>query len=397
MRILLLILTLTTVSLVGCGRSFSAADKNSSQAFGSSIPYMIAPKLSDTNVAAVEVGCNDKVNQPCVSVTICQSGTTTCTTVDKILIDTGSYGLRIFESKLSSLSLPRVTLAGGGTLAECQGYLDNSSDWGPVAKADVGIGGLTASNIRIQLIQSTFGTVPASCTNPDTDPATAGFNGILGVGMFVDDCGAGCATTASNDVYYSCTGATCTGVTVAVADQVSNPVAFMPTDNNGVGLMISPSQPTGMLIMGIGTRPNNTPISVTVLKANANSGNFTTNFNGQSYPHSFIDSGSNGLFFPQPSSLTTCSSGIAQGWYCPSSTVSLSATQIGTNSMSVNVAFQITNAASLFNTIGNMFTTVGAPMASGFDWGFPFFVGRTIYVGMDGKSSSVASGTYWAY
>src|SRR6185437_10849196 len=41
------------------------------------------------------------LNQPCTSVTICLPGSTTqCQTIPDILVDTGSYGLRVFASAL---------------------------------------------------------------------------------------------------------------------------------------------------------------------------------------------------------------------------------------------------------------------------------------------------------
>ena len=47
-------------------------------------------------------------NEPCATVTICQPGTGNCSTINNILIDTGSYGLRITdiaqpEQRLKSL------------------------------------------------------------------------------------------------------------------------------------------------------------------------------------------------------------------------------------------------------------------------------------------------------
>jgi hypothetical protein len=125
----------------------------------------------------------------------------------------------------------------------------------------------------------------------------------------------------------------------------------------------------------------------------------TTNFAGGTYNGSFIDSGSNGLYFPQVSSVPTCdsSSTVAAGWFCPSDFVSLSAVQVGQNGVAAGVNFFVGNADGLFNTSAVVFNDVGAPYSGGFDWGLPFFLGRTVYVGLEGTTSPMASGTYWAY
>ncbi|HXW68427.1 MAG TPA: DUF3443 family protein, partial [Dissulfurispiraceae bacterium] len=163
------------------------------------------------------------VNDPCVSVTVCTPGTSTCVTINSILLDTGSYGLRIFKQALGSVSLTQV-MSGSGSLAECVQYADNTSDWGPVQIASVSLGNEPAVQVPIQVIDSTFGTMPGSCGpsagyTPDTQPSDEGFNGILGVGPFVQDCGTECATEADNEQYYSCTGSTCVGTTVSLSAQ----------------------------------------------------------------------------------------------------------------------------------------------------------------------------------
>ena len=190
--------------------------------------------------------------------------------------------------------------------------LDGSSDWGPVQTADVILGNEPAVLFPIQVIDSTFGTVPDSCGTPDTDPAYNGFNGILGVGLFTEDCGSGCANSSNNGRYYVCSGATCTRTTAPLTNQVQNPVALLPVDNNGVILQLpsissgGTTSVTGSLVLGIGTQSNNTPSGVTTYTASS-TGEFTTVFNGSTYNHSFIDSGSNALYFPAPS---TCSYGM---------------------------------------------------------------------------------------
>ena len=80
-------------------------------------------------------------NEPCVAVTVCSSTSTTggCQTIDGILLDTGSSGLRIFRQ---ALTVPLQPVASGsGQLAECIQYADGSSEWGPVETARVVLGG----------------------------------------------------------------------------------------------------------------------------------------------------------------------------------------------------------------------------------------------------------------
>ncbi|HEY6837619.1 MAG TPA: DUF3443 family protein, partial [Geobacteraceae bacterium] len=237
-------------------------------------------------------------NKPCVNVTVCTPGTTTCQTITDILLDTGSFGLRIFQQALT-VPLNQVP-AGTGALAECIQFVDGSSDWGPVKTASVILGGEPAVTVPIHVMDSTFfgAARPTVCANPDTGPAIAGFNGILGVGLFVEDCGTGCANSANNQMYFSCSGTTCPGTAVAIANQVQNPVASLPVDNNGVLVQLPTVAPggapsdNGQLVLGIGTQTNNTPNGVTTFPASPFTGEFTTVFNGTAFTNSFIDSGS---------------------------------------------------------------------------------------------------------
>ena len=399
----LIIVCLGILSLVAynnCGgKGFEVTDSMLNLESRASDPLPIVG--NEPNVMKLNISCN-YINQPCVSVTICEPGTSNCQTIDKILIDTGSYGLRVFSS-LVSVNLTQRTI-GAGNLAECVSYADGTANWGPVKTADVVLGSLKGSGVPIQVIDSAYGTLPADCTNPDTDPTSAGYNGILGVGVFTEDCGIGCENTQDNRIYFSCNGTTCDPTTVPIAQQVSNPVVYLPVHNNGIIFQL-PSIPSvgsttasGYVILGIGTQANNTPASANVFKADVN-GNFKTQFNGTTYP-AFIDSGSNGLFFPGPATLPACgmTSG-ANGFYCPASTVSLSANQAGVNATSqVAVSFEIQNAATAVTTSPYfMFNNIGGGFNGYFDWGLPFYFGRTVYHGIDGKTSPLGTGPYWAW
>ncbi|HXX33006.1 MAG TPA: DUF3443 family protein [Thermodesulfobacteriota bacterium] len=342
-------------------------------------------------------------NKPCVSVTVCSPGSSTdCQTIDDILLDSGSYGLRIFKQTLGSVTLQQEMI-GSAALAECVQFGDGSSDWGTVEIGDIILGNEPPVQVPIQVIDVTFATLPANCSNADTSPAEAGFNGILGVGPFAPDCGSDCADDPQNGMYYACIGGTCNGTTVSLSNQVSNPVAFLPVDNNGVIVEI-PGVPAngsasvdGQLLLGIGTRSNNTPPASVTTYPTDQFANFLTIFDGQTWP-SFLDTGSNGLFFPASSNLPDCSDN--PGWFCPSSLIKLRATNRGaTGSPSGLVQFEIGNFDTLINSPNNVFPDVGGDIGGGqfFDWGMPFHEGRDVYVGINGQTSSLGTGPYWAY
>jgi hypothetical protein len=342
-------------------------------------------------------------NKACVSVTVCTPGTSTCQTINDILLDTGSTGLRIFKQALT-VPLTQVT-SGSGSLAECIQYGDGTEDWGPVQTASVILGNEPAVQVPIHVIDATFGTLPKACATPEQGPSDALFNGVLGVSLFAYDCGAACTSGAGNDMYFSCSGSDCPGTTVPLASQVQNPVALLPQDNNGVIVQLpavaaaGEAFSNGQLVFGIGTQSNNAPSGVAAYPASA-TGDFTTVFNSTNYT-SFIDSGSNGLFINAPASLLPVCSGQNNkynDWFCPPSTVSFTATNTGaTGSPSGQVPFQIGNATALFNTSNYVFSDLGGTLTSGFDWGLPFFYGRNVIIGIEGKSSSLGSGPYWAY
>lgn len=125
-------------------------------------------------------------------------------------------------------------------------------------------------------------------------------------------------------------------------------------------------------MFGIGTQSNNRPATSVFLPSDSN-GNFTTTFGGAAYAQSFIDSGSNALFFPASSEIPECPSGAASGLYCPSSMVGLSATQQGYNAGAmVPVAFDIIPALAALTGSNRVFNNLGGAGSGGFDWGLPF-------------------------
>jgi hypothetical protein len=369
-------------------------------------------------------------NIPYTSVTLCQPGTSTCATITNVLVDTGSYGLRIFASALHASGL---TLAvqpdpnnSANSLAECLPFADGYT-WGPLVTADMRIGGESAAGLSVNIIDdngSYAPTVPSGCTsttgNTSLDSVGAlSANGVLGIGPFDQDCGvtcAGCATmggcNSNNDIYYSCNAGanTCTSTPVAMTAQVRNPVALFAVDNNGVILELQAiptagqTGATGSLIFGIATESNNALGSATVLTADS-VGDITTLYKTQTLPQSFFDSGSNGLYFPDPS-ITACpntpSDPTASEFFCPSSPQMLTATNEGQNGAMSAVPFEITNLNTRVQsyyadkTIGGPVTTTTS-LGAYFDWGLPFFYGKSVYTAIEGMTAGGTVGPYYAY
>ncbi|AQH05794.1 hypothetical protein A9R05_43025 (plasmid) [Burkholderia sp. KK1] len=345
-------------------------------------------------------------NQPTASVTICVPGTTNCQTINNVLVDTGSSGLRLFSSEVS-LALPRV-VSGSATLTECSAF-GSGSTWGTVASADISLAGEVAKSASVQLIADpAVESIPASCMAESPSDAAVqtaaelGANGIIGVGLATADCGTYCVNTTANNVYFSCTASTCSQTTAAANMQVANPVGQFAQDNNGVAITLPAvttaglTQVTGTLTFGIGTQSDNALGTAQVYTVNS-SGEVTTIYGSDTDTDSFIDSGSNGFFF-HDSSITQCAITDAPGFYCPASTLTESAMIQGVNGNNVSVSFQVANtdtiAAAGVYAVNGLATT--APPGT-FDWGLPFFYGRTVYTAINNASTPGGTGPYFAF
>jgi hypothetical protein len=191
-----------------------------------------------------------------------------------------------------------------------------------------------------------------------------------------------------------------------VAQQLANPVPKFATDNNGVVIDL-PAVPTtgtiritGQMIFGIDTQPNNGSSSRTPLVTTAQ-GYIRTVLPATTMNTSFIDSGSNGLFFGT-TNLPACGSS-APGFYCPTSSTSFSTTLTGTNAASAIVPVLVDNALTLFalrNSVSYaVLPTLAGPLDNtSFDWGLPFFYGRRVFIGIEGATpSSLGAGPLYAF
>jgi hypothetical protein len=416
------LLLIVCAALTGCGGGGGGSSSTSSATPGSgSTPSTSAPTSSTASTGATNSTQNTNVpqsttpnvqpvtvgvspgntrNMLTTSVTVCQAGTNNCATIDDIQVDTGSNGLRILASALpSTLSLPTVA-AGAGVSAECAVF-GSGYAWGSIRNADVRMAGQQASSIPIQVIADTaLPGAPADCANSGASLLTVSSlhsNGILGVGLFPVDCGNGCSNSALPRWYYSCTTIGCTATAQPLAQQVTNPVSSFALDNNGVVIDLpavadgGAATVSGSLIFGIGTQANNTLTSTNVLKANASTGYVTTNTGGQTYAVSYLDSGSNGLFF-HSTQFPVCGF-----WYCPSATLSASASITGTDGLSSTVSFDIGNSNTLFASSNNAFDNLAGNSSQGFGWGLPFFYGKRVYTAIASRNTSAGQGPYYAF
>lgn len=347
------------------------------------------------------------------SVTLCSPGSSTnCQTISGVLVDTGSFGLRILSSALT-ITLPQQTNGSGNPIAECAAFASGVT-WGPVQTADIKINGEVASSIPIQVIgSSSFPTVPNDCSSQGSvmdqlaGPNGLFANGILGVGQSIQDCGTACASGNPVGAYYACPASGCTDTTESVSMQVQNPVASFATDNNGV-IVELPAVTTvaatlnGSLIFGIGTQSNNGLGSTTTVFGTDDFGDFSASYKGASYL-AFLDSGSNALYFLDSTTLGVSVCADANFLYCPSSTQTFTlqnTAEVGGATGSVNVT--VGNGDSLSQGNNAAINGLAGPGAlPGFltvvDYGLPFFFGRNVYSAIVGKSTPGGTGPYTAY
>jgi hypothetical protein len=392
----------------------------------------ISPPVANTLTLTVDGGpaaAPGAINHAYATVRVCAPGSSTqCANIDHVLLDTASWGLRIVGSVLAAQGVTLATESDGSAqvIEECVNF-GGGSTWGPIALADVMLAGESATGLPVQIMDDTDAGAPppATCTaNGPPSNAVGGFyaNGILGVGVFAQDCGTACAPpAAAQPVYFGCSAGAagiCTAEDVPLAQQVTNPVAKFASDNNGVIVSLpnlinanGDLNVSGTLLFGIGTQADNMlPVGgLTVLGTNA-SGDFSASYtNGATVLtglSSWIDSGSDGYEFNDPG-IAACTDANWVGYYCPAvSPLALSATNtgLGAETASSTVAFAVAAPA---NGVQSVFILppeaaayaglAGVGDATRFVWGMPYFYGRRIYVGIEQRSAGSYTGPYFAY
>jgi hypothetical protein len=337
-----------------------------------------------------------------VTINVYVPGKASCQTIDHVWVDTGSVGLRLFASAFTA-TLPLVQPS-GTAVGNCSQFV-SAYTWGAMRSADVKIGGESAASVPIQIIGDSAvpGTAPTTCSTGHTALGTAqamGANGLLGIGVFRQDCGGGCVSLSPTGYYYTCPSGTCSPTTMPLAQQLQNVVSLFSTDNNGILVQLpaltanGAATASGSLIFGINTQTNNAlDMTAVVFPVDPATGyvSTTTTYGSTSNPSSYVDSGSNGWFFDDPT-IAVCSTG-SSGFYCPGMTISRSATLEGYQmAPSFTYSFSIADANSLSATFA-AFNNLGGPSRAGtFDWGLPFFYGRSVYTALESTTIGATIG-----
>ena len=435
---------LSVLLLAGCGGGGSGSSSSSTPVAPTPTPTPTPPTVAatvntvaltlDAGPAALQAGTDgyDAFNTPYVTVTICAPGSTTnCQTIDHVILDTGSVGLRIIQPVLSAsllAALPSQVDSSNNPVGECYQYV-NSYVFGSVRTADFSIGGEKVAGMPFQAIgdTGTFTNAPSTCSSGGgVDIQTVqdfGANAILGVGTTTTDCGSYCTTAGGSSaaIYYDCPSSGCSAIIARASNaaapfqQLPNPVAAFAADNNGVIISLpSVAQAgvatlSGTVTFGIGTQADNTLAAANVLPVTTSAsklgpGVLTVTYNGEELTQSFLDSGSDDYYFID-TTLTPCNESDFIAFYCPASPASLSPMLTATNGVTASGAFTLyspLNVAASSDVapglgINPTLVTPPLPFANSFDFGMPFFFGRTVYTSIEGRAAGGVQGPYFAF
>jgi len=402
---------LRQLALLGC---FWACSPATSWQSNTNAPN---PTLNPTNLLPLSVnGFNCSLypqttpNKACTTVVICNSNQTNCTSITDLRVDTQTSGIHIFQDALPSTlytSLQNISTT-NGNLGNCFNY-EGYSYWGNVFQAIVLLNGQKAS-VPIQIIDNTK-THPTtsestnlctSLTNTPTNSSKAHYQGIFGIGPKQQDCGSSCVSTPSI-YYYSCPNglaqsiATCTQTTVPLNQQITNPIAELAENNNGVILQL-PQVPSagvpsveGSIILGIDTETNNASTGTQYIPTNTDT-SISVSSQGQSYS-AMINAAASAFTFP--STITTGTVNQIT-YYCPTTAQNFTSMIYG--SQNIPLTFSIGNATSLLGHSSYVFAELGIPSSQNtIIYGIPFFFGKSVFVGFENRSSSLGQGPYYAF
>ena len=186
-----------------------------------------------------------------------------------------------------------------------------------------------------------------------------------------------------------------------------NPVTRFAKDNNGTIIQLpavadaGAATVSGTLTFGIDTQSNNASGTESVFTVN-DVAELTIVFNGTNWTQSFIDSGSNGIYFTD--AIAMCTGTNLTSFYCPASNLTLPVTIQGQNGvMTNNMTFKVGNAMTMLSNpaaanYGAFPLLAGSnPNAQSFDFGLAFFYSRRVATAIEGAVTTVGTGPYIAF
>lgn len=92
----LIVVGLLSTLIAACGGGGGSSDSNNSSSKTVAQDFVSQTVASNAITFGVQQVPSGNVNTPYVSVNVCEPGTTKCQTINNVLLDTGSTGLRIF-------------------------------------------------------------------------------------------------------------------------------------------------------------------------------------------------------------------------------------------------------------------------------------------------------------
>ncbi len=388
---------LTSIFISSCGSGGNTASNACNQGTPPSQP-------TESNSSQLMVGCGfngNGTNVPYITVKICKPGvvpvnTEYCQVIDHVMIDTGSFGLKINQSALSgdfTSSLPTLNDIHNNPVYTCaqygSGYMFGSDNY-----ADIYISGEKSSNMPIQIINDgNQSNLPIQCTSTGkfNNLANYGAKAILGINPsvylsndFFDN------FTYTNGQYQLIMGSSDIIESINV-----NPIIGFKTDNNGMIFNLPPAASNqnvnlyGTITFGLNTQANNI-INATKVISNTTGGQFYAQnispTEGE-ITEAIIDTGTNGFMFN--SDLRLCQ---RSNIYCPNTPTSWVTQAFGVNSLlsPINITQQISNSQGK-NQIAP-FMGMARPNSQGIIYGMPFLFGKTIFMSFESTQTALGTG-----
>jgi hypothetical protein len=324
-------------------------------------------------------------NQSFVSLQICETGKPNCASIDKVLLDSGSFGLRVFDTALSGINL-QTTSYQGRSLYQCAVFASGYTQ-GRVALADMRLGTLKAADLPIQVIDTRPDATPKACAQSGvpaiTDPSQLGANAVLGIGPLAYE------SSALRVYYYVMQGDQASVVTgVPNSQLVAQPISRLDKHNNGLILIYPSADGSGassldaQMILGLDTASNNATQGAVFFRV-SNSGRLSVGFNGKTYD-GMIDSGANHNVFPT-AYWPNCEGTV---FFCPETPQSISVSLASYGAApSTTATFNVLD----YRTYGSLAVQPGLSGYSAdnkeFILGLPFMYGRKTYISIQGRST----------